>query len=230
MQSFISEWFDVVVQGVLDSFESFWNYLPSIIAAIVIFSIGWILAKITKRIVIKFLELSQIEPFAEKVGLSTALKRVGTTISPAELLGEIVRWAVVLVFLNPTVEVLGLSQVNVLINGTLAYIPKVIVAVLILMLGAIFADLTSQFVHGAAAALGTGAANALEVVTKYSILTFVILAALSELGIAETLIATLFTGFVAMIAIAGGLAFGLGGKDLAADILEGLRDKLKEKD
>ncbi|MCA9392391.1 hypothetical protein KC614_04310 [candidate division WWE3 bacterium] len=229
MQEFISEWADVVVNGVLNSFTAFLSYLPNIIAALVIFAVGWIVAGTVKRLVIKLLEVTQIEPFAEKVGIGSALKRVGASVTPNELLGEVVRWAVVLVFLNPTVEILGLSQVTVLINSTLLYIPRVIVAALILMLGIIFADLTSQFVKGTAAALGTNAANALEVITKYSIITFVVLAALSELGIAETLITTLFTGLVAMVAIAGGLAFGLGGKDLAAELLEALKRSLQER-
>lgn len=229
MNGILANWTDTLLLALADSLRAFLSYLPNLFGAIIIFSLGLIIAGIVKNVALKLLEITQLEPFSEKVGISTALKRAGATITPSELLGQIVRWAVVLVFLNPTVEILGLSQAAELINQVLLYIPNVIIAVLILMFGVIFADLTSQFVKGTAAALGAGTSNALEVITKYAIIMFVVLAALSQLGIAERLIATLFTGFVAMLSIAGGLAFGLGGKDLASEILQTLKRSLEER-
>lgn len=223
-----SSWTNAVVLAIANSVQSFLNFLPNILGALIIFTLGWIVAGIIKGLVLRVLTILQIEPFAEKMGLSRALQKAGATIGPSELLGEIVKWAIVLVFLNPAVEVLGLSQVTQVLNRVLLYIPNVIVAVLILMFGVIFADLTGQFVKGTASALGASTANALEVITRYAIIVFVILAALSQLGIAQQLIATLFTGLVAMLAIAGGLAFGLGGKDLAAEILTSLKESLEK--
>jgi len=231
MQSgILTVWTDTLLTTTLNSLDGLANYIPNLVGAIIIFSLGWMAAGLVKNLVLRILDISQLEPFAEKVGISNALKRAGATITPSELLSEIIRWAVVLLFLNPAAEILGLSQITLVINNILLYIPNVIVAALILMFGVIFADLTSQFVKGTAAAMDSKAANALEAITRYAIITFVFLAALSQLGIAETLIVTLFTGLVAMLAIAGGLAFGLGGKDLAADILEYLRQSFREKD
>ncbi len=229
MRDVVSDWITLITDGIVNSLRSILDFSPKLIGAALIFFLGWIIAKLVKRLVIKILDITQLEPFSEKVGISNALKQVGASITPIELLSEIIRWAVVLIFLNPTVEILGLTQITVIINDVLLYIPRVIVAALILMLGMIFADLTAQFVKSTAAAFGSTTANALEVVTKYSVIIFVVLASLSELGIAQSLIATLFTGFVAMFAIAGGLAFGLGGKDLAAEILENLKKSLQEK-
>jgi hypothetical protein len=229
-QGILASWTDTILSAISNSVNAFLIFIPNLIGALIIFSIGWIFAGFAKRIVLKFLEIAQLEPFAEKVGMSNALKRAGVAVTPSELLAEIVRWAVVLVFLNPTVEIMGLSKVTEVINTVLLYIPNVIVAALILMFGIIFADLTAQFIKGTAAALGTGTANALEAITKYAMVTFVVLAALSQLGIAERLITTLFTGLVAMVAIAGGLAFGLGGKEMAADILNGLKRSLQERE
>ncbi len=229
MRDVVTDWITLITDGVVNSLRSIVDFSPKLIGAALIFFLGWIIAKLVKRLVIKILDITQLEPFAEKVGISSALKRVGASITPIELLSEIIRWAVVLIFLNPTVEILGLTQITVIINDVLLYIPRVIVAALILMLGMIFADLTAQFVKSTAAAFGSTTANALEVVTKYAVIIFVVLASLSELGIAQSLIATLFTGFVAMFTIAGGLAFGLGGKDLAAEILENLKKSLQEK-
>ena len=222
----LNSWTDAVLLALVDNINALLRFLPNLIGALIIFAIGWVVAGLVKRLFLKLLDILQLEPFAEKVGISKALQRAGATMSPAELLGEVVKWSIVLVFLNPTVEILGLSQATVLINRVLTYIPNVIIAALILMFGVIFADLTGHFIRSTATALGTGAANTIEVITRYSIITFVSLAALSQLGIADRLITTLFTGFVAMLAIAGGLAFGLGGKDLAADVLSKLRDSL----
>ena len=226
----LTQWGEKVLLAVADSLSTFLEFIPNIVGALTIFVVGWILARIVKRIVVRILETIQLEPFAEKVGISNALNRAGATITPNELLSEFIRWSVVLVFLIPTVETLGLSQFTILINNVLQYIPNVLVAALILMVGTIVAELTSQFVKSTAAAMGTGTSNTLEVTTKYAIMTFVTLAALSQLGIAQQMIITLFTGFVAMLAIAGGLAFGLGGKEVASDILEKLRTSLSEKE
>lgn len=225
----VTTWSVQVLDALAASLSAFLSYLPNLVGATVIFIIGWIVAGIVKKIVIRILDVLQLEPFAAKVGISQALQRAGTVITPSELLGEIIRWSVVLVFLNPTVEILGLSEVTEIINSILLYIPNVIIAALILMFGLIFADLTGHFIKGTAAALGTGTANSLGTITRYAIYVFVMLAALSQLGIAQQLINTLFTGFVAMIAIAGGLAFGLGGKELAQDILVGFKINLQEK-
>lgn len=229
MTTDLNTWTDTVVLAIADSLQAALSFLPNIVGAIIVFVIGWIIAGIGRNLVIKLLQILQIEPFAEKVGLSEVLKKVGATLSPIELLAELVKWFIVLVFLSPAVDILGLSQVTAILNNVLLYIPNVLVAVLIVMFGAIFADLTAQFVKGTAAAVGSSTANFLAVLTQYSIVLFAALAALTQLGIAQQLLATLFTGFVAMLAIAGGLAFGLGGKDTAAEILEELKRSLREK-
>lgn len=226
----LTTWGETVLNAISDSFASFISFVPHIVGALIVFVVGWILARVVKRVVLRVLDVIQLEPFAEKVGISNALKRAGASITPNEFIGEIVRWGIVLVFLNQTAETLGLSQFTVVINSVLAYIPNVLIAALIVMVGTIVAELTSQFVKSTAAAMGTGTSSTLEVTTKYAIMVFVALAALSQLGIAQQLVVTLITGFVAMIALAGGLAFGLGGKDTAAEILEQLRTSLKEKD
>lgn len=225
----INTWTDAVVLAVFNSLQKFVDFLPNLIGALIIFTFGWLVAGVLRNLTLRFLKIIQLEPFAEKVGLADALKRAGATLTAPELIAELVKWATVLVFLSPAVEVLGLSQVTSVINSVLLYIPNVLVAVLIIMFGAIFADLTAQFVRGGASALGSSTAHIFAVITKYIIVIFAVLASLSQLGIAQQLIATLFTGLVAMLAIAGGLAFGLGGKDTAAEILENLKQSLQER-
>lgn len=225
----VNSWTDAVILAIAKGLQAFVGFVPNLLGAIIVFLVGWITAGVLKNFTLKLLKLLQLEPFAEKVGVVSALKKVGATVSPPELIGELVKWFVVLLFLSPAVEILGLEEVTSVINSVLLYIPNVLVAVIIVMVGVILADLVSQLVRGTVSALGTSTSSVLAAITKYSITSFAFLAALSQLGIAEQLIATLVTGLVAMLAIAGGLAFGLGGKDLAAEILEELRRNLQEK-
>lgn len=225
---FTTQLADSVLLAISRSLEAFLGFVPNLLGATIVLIVGWIVARFLRGLSIRMLQVVQLEPFAEKVGLSDTLKKFGADITPVELIAEIVKWAAFLVFVTPAAEILGLTQLTVIINQVLSYIPNVIVAVLIVMFGVIFSDLTAQFVQGTARAMGANVASALSVLTKYAIVTFAFLAALTQLGIAEQLISTLFTGFVAMLTIAGGLAFGLGGKDLAAELLEGLKNSLKE--
>ncbi len=217
-----------LANALTDSIESFLQFLPNLVAAFLVLVIGWIVAGFLKGFTIRLLTVVQLEPFAEKVGLADTLKRFGAQVTAPELIAEIVKWAVFLVFVNPAAQILGLDQLNLIINEILGYIPNVIVAALILMFGVIFSDLTSSFVRGTADAMGTRAAASLAVISKYSVIIFAFLAALSQLGIAQGLITTLFTGFVAMLALAGGLAFGLGGKDHAAELIGELRKSMQD--
>lgn len=219
---------DSVLLAIATSLDSLISYIPNLLGAIIVLVIGWFIAGFLKVSTLRILDIVQLEPFAEKVGLSKTLKRVGATITAPEMIAELVKWATFLIFVNPAAEALGLSQLNIIIIEVLGYIPNVLVAVLILMFGVIFSDITAGFIKGTAEALDTNVAAALATLSRYAIVVFAFLAALSQLGIAANLIATLFTGFVAMLAIAGGLAFGLGGKDLAAELLEGLRNSLQE--
>src|SRR3989338_995992 len=102
----LTTWGESVLRAVSNSFSSFVSFIPNIVGALIVFVVGWILARIVKRVILRVLDVIQLEPFAEKVGISNALKRAGASITPNEFLGKIVRWAIVLVFLNQTAETL----------------------------------------------------------------------------------------------------------------------------
>lgn len=222
-------WSQTVLDALTNSLTQFLEFLPKLVGAILIFVIGLLIASLVKAAVMRLLSLAQIEPFAERVGLSKVLRGLNTEISTQEILGEIIRWAIILVFLVPASEVLGLPQLSRLINGLVDYIPNVVVAVIILMVGAVLADILGELVGGASSALGASTANVLAVVSKYTVIIFSVMIALSELRIATDIINTIVMGVVGMIALAGGLAFGLGGRDIAADILGSIKSKLKVK-
>ena len=144
-----------------------------------------------------------------------------------EVLTEILKWTLIVVFLIPTLEIWGLSKATSVINQILFYLPNVIVAVVIAFIGILASNLVSDLVRHSVKTLGSSSANSLSVFSKGVIIFFTTLVVLNQLGVAQDLIRILFTGIVAMLALAGGLAFGLGGKDAAKELLEELKNKLK---
>ncbi len=144
-----------------------------------------------------------------------------------EVLVEIVRWSIVVLFLIPTLEVWGLSRATTVLNEFVLYLPNVLIAVVIGFVGLVSSNLVADLVRGTVKSMGSSTANALAVFTKTTIVFFTALVVLSQLGVAQDLIRILFTGIVGMLTLAGGLAFGLGGKEMAKDLLDDLRKKIR---
>lgn len=209
--------------AVTDSLNAVINYIPNLIAALVILLIGIIVAWAIKTVVVKVLGFVNVKPVTETVGLDKVLK---TKVDLVDLIGDLVRWIVIIVFLIPALEVLDLTQINDVLQGVVEYLPNVVAAVFIVMIGAVVADLVARVISGTVDTIGAKTAEVLADVARYSVIVFVVLAALQQLGIAPAMLNTLFTGFVALVAIAGGLAFGLGGQDSARDLIARLRKNL----
>lgn len=198
-------------------------FLPNFIAGIIIILIGIILASVVKRIVTEILNALKVETYLKRYGIPEAKKEFSWT----NILAEIVRWFIIILFLIPTAEVWGLPQITQILNTFLIYLPNVFVAAIIGLVGLVFARLTADVVLASTRELSPDASRTIASSTRVAITIFVLLAVLNQLGVAQDLIKILFTGFVAMIAIAGGIAFGLGGQGSAKDILESMRKKLK---
>jgi hypothetical protein len=213
------------------SFATLWytvvQYLPAIIAAVIVFVIGWIIAVILYRIVIEIVKVLRIDEALKATGLNEAAREAGFTLDIGKFLGTLVMWFVILVFLVASLEILGLSRVTVFLQQVvLLYLPQVIVASLILILGAIVAEVVRGVVTGSARAAGAHGANLAGTVAKWAIWTFALIAALEQLDIATAFIQTLFTGIVIALSLAFGLAFGLGGKEAAARTIEKVRSEI----
>lgn len=218
--------------GVLqNSFNDVWfaivSFVPNILAAVVIFIVGWILATILYRIVEQLVQVLKVDHALKMAGVHDAFKHTGYHLNVGLVLAELVKWFIIVVFLVAALDVLGLYQVNTFLQGVvLLYLPKVIVAVLFLILAAIVADVAKNIVVGTARAAGVSSAHFAGVVTKWSIWIFAIMAAMTQLGVAAAFIQTLFTGFVISVSLAFGLAFGLGGKDAASRTIERVRSEV----
>jgi hypothetical protein len=216
------------VQG---SFYDMWytvaQYLPAILAAVIVFVIGWIIGIILYRVVVEIVRVLRVDDAVKAAGLNEAAKSAGFSLDVGRFLGTLVMWFVILVFLVASLEILGLTRVTIFLQTVvLLYLPQVIVAALILIIGAIAAEVARGLVTGSARAAGAHSANLAGSVAKWAIWIFAILAAVNQLGVATEFVQTLFTGIVVATSLAFGLAFGLGGKEAAARTIERVRSEI----
>ena len=225
----IQTWGESVSSSLLGLWERFLNFLPLLLGALVVFVIGWILAVAIGKIVEKIVRASRLDKGMEKFGWENKLHKVGIEMSASEFFGKLVKWFLVLVFLMAATDILNLDQVTDFLNSIILYIPNVVVAVVILAIVLLVGNFVYKVVKESARTIGVMSATLLASISKWAIIVFGILAALLQLGIATSLVSTIFMGLVAMLALAGGLAFGLGGKDEAKRMLEKLREEITQK-
>ena len=194
-----------------------------------IFLLGVIVASALGKIIERIVRAMHIDQAMERINVGEKLKEHGIEIQLSRFLGKLVQWFLVLVFLMAATDVLGLKQVTSFLNSTLLYLPNVVVATIILAIAFLLGNVAYVIVRGSTKAAGVMSATLLATIIKWAIMIFGLLAALIQLGIAESLINTIFIGIVAALSLAAGLAFGLGGRDEAALILKKLREDFTEK-
>ncbi|MDO8523179.1 MAG: hypothetical protein Q7S12_02750 [bacterium] len=226
----VQTWGDVLN----NSFQELWMgvvlFVPKLIIALVIFVIGWVVAVALGKVVEQIVKALKVDVALRSVGADKPLERAGMKLDSGAFLGGLVRWFVILVFVLAAIDVFGLTQVTEFLRGVvLVYIPQVIVAALILVAAALLSDVAQRVVEGSAKAAHLPSSGFLGGMAKWAIWVFAILTALYQLGIAGPFVQTLFTAFVAMLALAGGLAFGLGGKEHASKFLERLRSDISSR-
>lgn len=212
-----------LLESIREGFYAAAAFLPSFIAGLIILLIGIIVGSIVKRLVLGLFSALKLESYLQKYGVPEGKKEY----SWANIFSEIARWFVIIIFLIPTADVWGLPQITTVLNTFLLYLPNVFVAAIIGIVGFALAGLAHDVVLGSARGVSPDVARMIASVTRWAIVVFVMLAVLTQLGVAADLVRILFTGFVAMVALAGGIAFGLGGQDSARGILETLRKKLR---
>ncbi|MCR4324417.1 MAG: hypothetical protein NUV69_01895 [Candidatus Curtissbacteria bacterium] len=212
----------VVVRAIAD----FVNFIPALIGGLIILIIGLVLGAIIYRVVIGLLKAIRLEALLSRYGI---VKFEGHEIEWPTILAEIARWSIIITFLIPTFQAWRLESVNAVLNRVVLYIPNVIVAVVLAIIGLVFAKIAYRVAYNASRSLGKDLAHTVALVAQWSINIFVAFLVLHQLGVAQELLRILFAGLVAMVALAGGLAFGLGGQGVARGILETVWARFKNK-
>lgn len=203
---------------------------PQIIVAIVVFAVGALVASILAKAIEQLFGAAKVDSALRGLGLDRVVSRSGYNLNAGKFVGELVRWFVIVAFLIATLDILGLDEVNdFLRDGVLAFVVNVITSAIVLVATVIIADAVRKLVVASAKATSVSAANAMGAVAKWAIWIFGASIALVELGVGTILIQTVVTGIVVAFSLAVGLAFGLGGKDAAARLIERVREEVSER-
>lgn len=219
------EWYSSIIEPFLQKFVEF---VPRLILAVIVFVIGYIISVAIGKLVAEILRKLKLNRLFEKEGWRKALERAELKVDPSGFIGVIFKWIFIIISLLLAADILRLVGLTDLLKSILAYIPNVIIAVLIFVVTVIIADIVEKIVRARLEGVKFSYARIGGGIVKWSIWVFAILMILYQLGIGRIFMADLFRGIVAMIVIAIGLSFGLGGKEVAAEILQDLRRKLKE--
>lgn len=224
----VSDWGQATLAGVAAAMTAMIGYIPVLLAAIIIFAIGWFLGSGLGKLVAKLLRSAGFEALAERIGIRSFLNKAGVQrMDASAVAGAAVTWIIRLVFLQVAAEALGLRQITQIINAMIAFIPNIIVAVLILGVAGFFGKLLQGIVRGSAVSAGATNAGFLSSLAYWGIMAFGIIAALNQLQIAPLVVNTLFIGLVATLVLALGLSFGLGGREVAADMTREWSEKAR---
>lgn len=222
-------WGSVITGSMQDLYLRMIDVLPTLVVAVLVLVFGWAVAILLGNLVGKILTLIKIDELAEYLGLQKLSERVGKKLSVAGFGSWLVKWFFMITAFVAAADLLGLSQVSQFLFGSvLPYFGNVIVAVAIMVIGTVAANFMQGIVQHSLKGSGLGSFEFLAEFTRWAIVIFAFLAALSQLDIASDFMKDLFRGIVAMLAIAGGLAFGLGGREHAKAVLDHMSKEMKK--
>lgn len=224
-------WGEVFNSSLQELWWGFIQFAPKLIIAIILFIIGWIVSSVVAKAFEQFVGMLKVDKLLSSAGADSAFRKAGISLNSGYFIGQVMRWFVLLVFLLPSLSLVGLDSIGFFIKeDVLGFLPRVIIAAFILIVATIVAEAISKAIMVGSKSIGVTSANMLASIAKYAVWVFAFIIALGQLGIAAAYMQILFTGLVAMLAIAGGLAFGLGAKDSAGRFVSKLGNEMSNKD
>lgn len=226
----LSSWKDALSNSSSNVLDRLVNFLPNLLGAVIVLVVGWLLAVLLEKLLNRVLKLVGLQKLFELVKIEAIVKKAKSKLDTSEIISAFVKWVILVITFLAAADVLGLNQVADFFAVILGYVPNVIASVAILLIGAVLAHFLADVVRGATEAGGLAYSSFLSKLTSWAIWIFAVLAVLVQLGIAHDLIRTLFTGLVALIALAGGLAFGLGGQEAAKRLISKVEADLAKKE
>ncbi|MBI1888923.1 MAG: hypothetical protein HYS15_03285 [Candidatus Spechtbacteria bacterium] len=223
----VQTWTDLIMSSLQGLWGGFIAFVPALVGAIVVFVVGWIVAMALEKVIAKIIKALQVDRIFDQLGVMKALQKAGFEWEFSDFVGWLVRWFLLIGFFLAAADILKLNQVAEFLKNILGYVPNIIVAALILLIAALLSNFLERLITTSMKAAGFLAPSVVGILVRWSVWIFAILAIFDQLGIAPNLTNTLFMGLVAFLAIAGGLAFGLGGQGVAKDLLERMYKEMK---
>ncbi|HNP79381.1 MAG TPA: hypothetical protein PKI00_00830 [Candidatus Pacearchaeota archaeon] len=223
------DWTNITILALQQAWESMIGFLPLLLGAVVIFIVGWIISIWIGKLVAGTLNALKFDKLFESSGWKEAFEKAEIKVSASDFIGAIIKWIMIVVFLIVAADILGWVAFAALLAKLLAWIPNLIVSIAIFIVAVVAADILGKMVKASVKKMGVSLTNFVGSAVKWAIYVFAIFAILLQLGIAASIVNTLVVGFVATLTIAFGLAFGLGGKEAAARIIEEAKNKLSDR-
>ncbi|MCR4327959.1 MAG: hypothetical protein NUV53_00370 [Patescibacteria group bacterium] len=220
----VQDWTNVVANSLQNLWLGVAGFLPTLIGALAVLLVGLIVAFGVGTAVEKIFQALKLDTFLSKLGLSHYFERANLKLRASYFLGQLVYWFVAIAFLLAASDILQLNALSEFLKDVLGYLPNVILAVLIMLAAVIVANFVRHIVRASVMSAKLHAGRFLGTLAWWSVVVFGLLTALVQLNVAVSIINSIVTGFIAMLAIAGGLAFGLGGRDYAAYLINKLRE------
>jgi hypothetical protein len=211
----VTNWGEAILTALANALNLVLTFIPKFISFLVILLVGWIIASVVSRALTFLLRKIGFDRLSDRIGLTRLEQQMGVRMDTAGVLGKIVYWFIFLIFLVPATDALGIPSVSAILARLVGYIPNVFVAILVLFLGTLAATVVADIVRGATASANIGNSAIFAGIARWAIIGFAALIALEQLQIAPSLMNELFGGVVAAVALALGLAFGLGGRETA---------------
>ena len=224
----VTAWSDAMLTSLAAAMALLFSAIPKIIGFGLILIAGWFIASLIDRGLAAILRSIRFNHLAERAGLTDFVQRMGMNTDPAGMVGLVVKWFVRLIALVVAFDALGLPAVSEVLRQLLLWLPNVVVALVVLVIGGLAARGLSNVVRGAASEAGLSNTDFLAKAAAVVVWAFAIVVAVNQLGIATELVNTLFMAIVGAIALGLGLAFGLGGRETAGEILRKWYAKAQE--
>lgn len=216
----------------LESLNLFWiqliNFVPKFLAVIVILFAGWLVAKLARFAVKRLLELTQFDRIAQKSGLESFMNQGNVYLSLSGIISQVVYWLVITLFIITSANILGLTEVAVLLQQLANYLPRIIVAIIVLIFGTLLARFVNRIVFTWLHSIQFERALVVSTSTEYGVQILALFIALEQLGLGMQLIYSLFIIIFGALFLALAIAFGLGGKEWAAAKIAELEAKKKK--
>ncbi len=222
----VTNFFQAVVVSVAAGLMTLVSFVPALVGAVIILVAGWLLSDFVASLCLRLLERTGFENAALRAGVAGFIARTGMRDPRASvLLAELARWFIRLIFLEAAAQAIHLQVVVQVINQLIFFIPNLAVALVVLLIGLVAARLAAAAVRASAEQAGFENAVLIAGVTKYTVLAFAIIVAVNQVGIAASIVNILFMAFAGSVALALGLAFGLGGRDVAGRVWQNAYDR-----